>query len=1053
MKTRNLLICVLTLLCAWTALPTMADTQERMVIDTDFTDWSTVGSSGGTLDIATNFSNENITFTLVGTSCKPSGQNTGKFGDLTGFLMAEKNAGGTVTTSAFANVTKIRYFHGATGSKRGWGLQKKGANDADWVTLSDKVADPATGMWVECDVNEENVQFRWWNLADAQNAYMFELEVYAQVEITAEQATLGTAVAPAPEAGSIKVDPVSESYDVGSEVSLVAIDNFGYNFACWTNAAGEVVGTESALRYTIVANEVLTANFVKVDTYELVLTTEGGANDYMVAPTPAATLIDGRQMYEAGTQVTLAAASNPILTFTHWDTGNTSPTLSVTMDEDQAYTAYYSSIDYIVGWDFVRSGANGRPADFASNIDNETTTLYLTNAAGQTQGWLDKSAEYAGGYESLAGAAVNWKAFGEYYFETRINATEFKNIRVQARMLYNYKAHRTQRIEYSLDGKQWTVAGEVTMTAAKTPYDIKGTLGEEANNQPTVYIRFIPDYTSEVDGTDQDNKDGTTIADIYILGDKELVNDGMAPRLLSTIPTDGATEASATGKVVLQFDEKVKLINPKATIGNREVTGTVTGSTVTYAYLGLDYATPYTFKVEPGSIADLTDNALAEAISISFTTLAPPTVNPGMYDAVVSTADELLAALKRADGKQRFRIFLHDGLYDLGSACLTPVPAAVSLIGESMEGTVIRNLAPQEGIGVSATLLLKGDNIYMQDLTIKNAYDYKGSTGRAVAIQDKGNKNVFKNVRQLSHQDTYYTNNNSARTYYEGGEVHGTVDFICGGGDVFFQGTTLYLEERGGNCITAPATATQWGYVFNECIIDGHPITDGDYSLGRPWQGTPRCVWINTTMKVIPSAGGWTEMSVVPALFAEYNSRTENGTPIDCSKRRTTFESTEVTYNPVLTAEEAAAYTIANVLAGDDSWQPQLLTEQAAAPAIGVADGIISWAASDYVLCYAICKNGKVVAFTNDNSYTIPADATDSDRYSIRAANEMGGLGMPSAEVTRTSVTTPENHGQLASTVVYNAAGVAVDALQSGLNIVRSTYSDGTTRVKKVVKR
>ena len=104
------------------------------------------------------------------------------------------------------------------------------------------------------------------------------------------------------------------------------------------------------------------------------------------------------------------------------------------------------------------------------------------------------------------------------------------------------------------------------------------------------------------------------------------------------------------------------------------------------------------------------------------------------------------------------------------------------------------------------------------------------------------------------------------------------------------------------------------------------------------------------------------------------------------------------------------------------------------------------------MLCYAICKNGKVVAFTNDNSYTIPADANDSDRYSIRAANEMGGLGMPSTEVTKTSVETPESHGQLASTVVYNAAGIAVDALQSGLNIVRSTYSDGTTRVEKVVK-
>ena len=46
-------------------------------------------------------------------------------------------------------------------------------------------------------------------------------------------------------------------------------------------------------------------------------------------------------------------------------------------------------------------------------------------------------------------------------------------------------------------------------------------------------------------------------------------------------------------------------------------------------------------------------------------------------------------------------------------------------------------------------------------------------------------------------------------------------------------------------------------------------------------------VWINTTMKVLPKAEGWNEMSttIVPKLFDEYNSHTESGMPVDCSMR------------------------------------------------------------------------------------------------------------------------------------------------------------------------
>ena len=49
-----------------------------------------------------------------------------------------------------------------------------------------------------------------------------------------------------------------------------------------------------------------------------------------------------------GTVVGIAAASNPILTFTNWSNGESNPSLSVTMDGDKAYTAVYKIKDIMV---------------------------------------------------------------------------------------------------------------------------------------------------------------------------------------------------------------------------------------------------------------------------------------------------------------------------------------------------------------------------------------------------------------------------------------------------------------------------------------------------------------------------------------------------------------------------------------------------------------------------------------------------------------------------------------------------------------------------------
>lgn len=381
------------------------------------------------------------------------------------------------------------------------------------------------------------------------------------------------------------------------------------------------------------------------------------------------------------------------------------------------------------------------------------------------------------------------------------------------------------------------------------------------------------------------------------------------------------------------------------------------------------------------------------------------------FDFIVGIDGDFKAAIAAANASsaERFYIFFPNGSYDIGSLTgnenqmTTYSRAKTSFIGQSMENVVIYNKAINEGISISATLFLdkNADETYMQDLTLQNkAYVQGAAANRFVALQDRGNKNIYKRVKLLSTQDTYYSTAYEDKSYWEEGEIHGTVDFICGGGDVLFNKCLLYLEERSNNVVTAPANAGKWGYVFLDCTIDGHPVCDNNYRLGRSWNNNASSVFINTTMKRLPNPAAWGDpMNVVPTKFAEYNSVDAHGNPVDLSKRRTTYtkDNTTVTLNPVLSAYEASLYTETNVL---DGWLPSEDCIQVAPPVVRVDGQSLLWNDNDSALCYFVFKNDIYVANTIDNSFDLPDDVGESDIFTVRAANAMGGLGGPSNAVS-----------------------------------------------------
>jgi hypothetical protein len=317
----------------------------------------------------------------------------------------------------------------------------------------------------------------------------------------------------------------------------------------------------------------------------------------------------------------------------------------------------------------------------------------------------------------------------------------------------------------------------------------------------------------------------------------------------------------------------------------------------------------------------------------------------------------LLVAIEAANKKNAEKdskplyILIPDGFYDLGETVLTKITGHnIALIGQSMTGTVIQNKPDikQEGISKTAIFQNRGTNNYFQDLTLRNALDYyaAGAAGRAVTLQDKGQRTICNRVCMLSYQDTYYSDNDQSQHYIQDSEIHGTVDFICGDGDVWFERCKIVTEKRtsdgsGRNVIAAPKTSkTPWGYIFNRCTVE-NIVSNFEYARG--WNGTPHCIWLHTTLlspeKLNPTRFDYRGMNTVQNDFKEYGTVDAEGRDITPKTNQVTFTMSKKkqegnveivtehnsTRETILTDAQAERYTIGNVF-GD--WRPDKLIQK-----------------------------------------------------------------------------------------------------------------------------
>ena len=907
--------------------------QEKALYSTDFTNWKEIDRSKATnevVNVKTLYSKEELSFTFNGVGVYPKGTNS-KFSDITGFMQTAKYTGEykaaepSVVTSALASITKITLHQAATGGKRGIKVSVKGDGDEDWVVIHNVSIVKASGEDLTLDVNRTNCQIKFENFALGQNAYVTDLAIYGNVDMSKTPMLGSFAV----NGKAYQAADLFEENAEGKQIATILVSK-----------KAKLITESNPLTDLVTAN-----GTIKSTTYT---TTGEGANQKTVA-----TIV----VEANGDEVTyeLTVGFKPDFTLTYYNIDGKTVIGTQAVEQDAEIEAFVEGVENKVT---VADGKKFRGWSSSLKQDEKkfTTSSVITSDA----------ALYA-------------------------LVTDIETANATARYDYNFTKEGFDINDHeaiSVENGKWhdTTHGWVLESNGK----IKVLMGGKG------YIKMnLCQYSKTGKITLLDPK-GNEVSSI----DAKATKDGNFGILQN--------ESTESGEYTLTFEG---------------------GDTYIHSL----------------SIVNMTNPAFAQ--------------NGNWMEVKAGDAQGFMTALEIANGNNaaanatRTFIFLPNGTYDLGDKCLTTISGNnISIIGESMDNTIIVNNPEVEGIGVTATLFNTSTGLYMQDLTLKNAYPFDKSTGRAVCLQDKGTQTICKNVKMLSYQDTYYSNNNKGQYYFENSDIHGIVDFICGGGDVFFNKCTLTLEPGKGSYITAPYTdGSDYGYVFDGCKIVGS-ATDS-FTFGRSWGGTAKCAFLNTILDKNAAANiastRWTTggMNVVAKNFFEYNTVDENGKVISPAENIVKFtKDKEVSeYNTIITAEKAAEFSLDKVF---NNWKPADLAAQKSATAATESNGKLAWEGDAQM--YIVLKDGKFFAMTAEKSLGI-AGATGT--WSVRAANEMGGFGKMTSVVTGIKNIAAADEAATVSTAIFSISGTQQNSLQKGINIVVKTLADGSKKTEKVIMK
>ena len=219
--------------------------QEKLLYSTDFTDWDDIDRKVAVnkeVKLKTQFSDEDLIFTLNGVGADPKGT---KFSSYTGYMITAKykteysKSEPSAVTSPLKSITRIELTQAATGRNRGIKVSVRGDGDGDWVVLHDKYISNTNGETLRLNVNRKNCQIKFETLTPGQNAYIVDLKIYGNYD--GEEKKVRTLDFP-PQDGIVgkypsKIKCDNDGYAVMPEGNGFSLP--GYTFVAWTDGTND----------------------------------------------------------------------------------------------------------------------------------------------------------------------------------------------------------------------------------------------------------------------------------------------------------------------------------------------------------------------------------------------------------------------------------------------------------------------------------------------------------------------------------------------------------------------------------------------------------------------------------------------------------------------------------------------------------------------------------------------------------------------------------------------------------------------------------------------
>ena len=265
----------------------------------------------------------------------------------------------------------------------------------------------------------------------------------------------------------------------------------------------------------------------------------------------------------------------------------------------------------------------------------------------------------------------------------------------------------------------------------------------------------------------------------------------------------------------------------------------------------------------------------------------------------------------------------------------------ISLIGESKNGTILSyyvcsdHLQPNGspwGTQGSSSVTIKSEGFEAINITFKNTFDYFNETKYAnkqgVAVCVEADKVVFDNCAFYGVQDTLYAK--WGRQYYVNCYIEGSVDFIFGNNaPALFENCQIHSIYRNSASNNGYITAAKgkhngndkgdYGYVFKNCNFTAdEAVPSGTVALGRPWEADATVAFISCQMGAHISKVGFTDADGMERYEIMSGNSPLNADFKEYANIGDGALTEAVAGMTMLTPEQAAAYTAANIFASEN---------------------------------------------------------------------------------------------------------------------------------------